>query len=532
MPNDPIKFNQTPSPQLPLQNESQLNQQQGVRRDGHEYTNKKSSLAKRINDNVKRIFQEFKQSLTPSSLKEWASGVKEDFENFQDLTEKKWTKVKQSIQDHFSPATQTSEKENKILSLFKKIFSHIPTLKISPQQEPAHGEKSEVHHKSVQFKEPLASNQSLEKLTHQAENLQKNHALRRGSLNLPSGLEKKTFKDLLESASEMIKKNPIESLELLNKLKLMNWGAKIFKYDISLRRNYNKIYEEAVKTSVEQISSRYVQQISQITEEELLKNSKYERDPVSHAEHCPHLSKIAHLYNQVNESLSEKILSKTDINERTKMIETCINIAYLAYKQGDLFTSNAIYTGLQTAHIRRLLVKSSELLSQNTQVKLKVFDDLWGEAQSTKIEDVLKYNLTHPERPAIPPLTPFLGPILYSQEKLALEDEKAKARGQEELNGLLSNFSLIQQALEKHPLKSKNVDVNAVSWNEFRMSKTDLIDLLVNRFNTHPEAFKEIISKLSQPDEYSTSPAELKNALASKKKEDLLYYLSLVIEPR
>lgn len=532
MPNDPIKFNQPPSPQLPVQNEPRVIPEQEVRKDGHEYTNKKSSLAKRINDNAKKFFQEFKQTLTPSSLKEWASGVREDFENFQDRAEKKWTQVKQSIQDHFSPfPTQTHEKENKVTLFFKKIFSNLSTLSISPPREPPRIEK-EVAHKNVQFKDPIESSQSLEKLTHQAETLQKNHALRRGSLSLPSGLEKKTFKDLLDSASEMIKKNPIESLDLLNKLKLMNWGAKTFKYDISLRRNYNKVYEEAVKTSVEQISSRYVQQISQITEEELLKNSKYERDPMSHAEHCPHLSKIAHLYNEVNESLAEKILSKTDIAERTKMIETCINIAYLAYKQGDFFTSNAIYTGLQTAHIRRLLVKSSELLSQNTQVKLKVFDDLWGEAQSTKIEDVLKYNTTHLERPALPPLTPFLGPILYSQEKLALDDEKAKERGREELKGLLTNFSLIQQTLEKHPLKSKNVDVNAVSWNEFRMSKNDLIELLVNRFHTHPEAFKEIVSKLSQPDEYSTSPAELKNALASKKKEDLLYYLSLVIEPR
>lgn len=431
------------------------------------------NLANKVGDALTSLPQKIKGSFETLKEKKFSFGDKTD----QDAH------IEQKALEIFNEAYATPEKTN--------LEENIPM-----DKEPSQDTQKAP---SASFKSMQEYSLLLDELKNGTTKLSKNKS-KKGEIKVKetSGLglividkkSKTAFKEMQLAAREELKNkdsNPLEVLDLLNKMQSSAWGKIVLKHSPKLKGRFEKTVHEAIERCVKESRQQFTACLSQVTEQELLDNRKY-AGKKDYALHCPHLALHAELSNNISYSVANKILSKIDLKERIMTLDMYIKIAHLAYKEGDYSTANAIFIGLNQSSVDRLK-KTFEALSPKTQEMLNDLKNQWGTpsptAQSNERKSYKTYKDDHPKNTLIPTLAPFLSPLLFAVEK--------QESSQESLNTLQQSNHYIQKFLDGQPLDD---DINKLTNDPSKKLELKEAVKVQELINENPAAARENLEKL------------------------------------
>ena len=232
---------------------------------------------------------------------------------------------------------------------------------------------------------------------------------------------KTAFKEMLQAASSELEKDPLLSLELLNKMQSTHWGSQVLKYSPNLKARFQNAYKEGLEQCTQQSRANFSFLFSNVERKEFVLNGSYAGKP-NYEEKCPNLYALTKTIADATSSIVDKILSKANFKERTATMEMYIKLADNADEQGDMLTAQLIAAAFANATISRL-EKNINSFSPKVKEKFEKNYETYSEISESKTAElknrIFDYEGNEGKLPIIPILDKtILAPLTGIDQKI------------------------------------------------------------------------------------------------------------------
>ncbi len=226
------------------------------------------------------------------------------------------------------------------------------------------------------------------------------------------------FKNMLVVAEDAMRHDKLVALALLQRMKSNEWAKSVMRFHSTLKSHHQVLYQHVVGQVVKDSGYLFAEIIHQIDRQELF-NHIQGRDKTDYlSQACPHLARLACLWNQIKFTIINEVLKEEEVKQRTAVIELFIRVAYQALESHDFSTTAAVWDSLQCESIQENRLKMSWLGLSKESTKMyhilsekldKICSDINEKDMKRMVELSTK---TH----SIPLLNPYLATLVMAKE--------------------------------------------------------------------------------------------------------------------
>lgn len=252
----------------------------------------------------------------------------------------------------------------------------------------------------------------------------------------------------LQQIEELSRDNPGTTVvfDELRDVRLHPISEHVFKNFPTLKNKYDKLYHNAIEHVVDHLATGNAMTLKNLSRAELLLGAKYAGKP-EFAAFCPNFAANKEAAEKLKSLVEAKVLSKSDLKQRTFEYEKWVTIAYRCYKKGNINSALSIVGGLTTSATVRLRETKSEL-SPRAKKQMAKLDIYFAKAKPANLRSLVKQLHKRTDAP-IPYMGWPMSVLMLQQERKEKRitdmkdvNESLEKQYKEQTNAVLENYNL------------------------------------------------------------------------------------------